>query len=96
MRKCKLHPRYKGIRKPKIRGGDCLMNGCECWSIYMNNYPDKKYPNFISGVPMSLNDWRDAGKKAAENLIKNLNSPRSRSNRDRTRFFRSRIDLDPS
>ena len=41
----------------------------------MNNHADEKFPNFISGVPMSLNDWRKAGKEAAERLIKAFNDP---------------------
>ena len=67
---CKLHPKYKGIRKPQANRGDSLSNGCECWGIYMNNHADEKFPNFISGVPMSLNDWRKAGKESAERLMK--------------------------
>ena len=69
---CILHPKYKGIRKPRVNRMDTLANGCECWAIYMNNYPDKKYPDFISGVPRSLNDWRRMGKESAENLMKML------------------------
>jgi len=67
---CKLHPRYKGIRKPKANRGDSLANGCECWGIYMNNHADEKFPDFISGVPRSLNDWRRMGKESAEHLMK--------------------------
>lgn len=61
--KCKLHPKYKAIRKPK--------NCQQCWSIYMNKHPNEKFPNLISGKEMSLNDWRKAGADAADNLIKN-------------------------
>ena len=67
---CKLHPKYKGVRKPRKNRGDSLANGCECWGIYMNTHADEKFPNFISGVPHSLNDWRRMGKESAENLLK--------------------------
>jgi hypothetical protein len=67
---CKLHPKYKGVRKPRGREIDMLSKGCECWSIYLNNHADEKFPDFISGVPRSLNDWRRMGKESAENLVK--------------------------
>ena len=70
MNRCKLHPKYKGVRKPKRHLGEMISLNCQCWSIYMNNHPDEKFPDFISGVPRSLNDWRRMGKESAENLLK--------------------------
>jgi len=67
--RCKLHPKYKGIRKPTKRHVKDL-GICQCWSIYMNNHADEKFPDFISGVPRSLNDWREMGKESAEHLLK--------------------------
>jgi hypothetical protein len=69
-KKCKFHPKYKGVKKPQARNIDILIKGCECWAIYMNNHADEKFPDFISGVPRSLNDWRRMGKESAENLMK--------------------------
>jgi len=74
MQKCKIHPKYQGVEKPKINAGWALENGCECHAIYLNKHPDEKFPNFIGGQMMSLNDWREAGRKASQNLIKNFRS----------------------
>ena len=70
MNKCKLHPKYKGVRKPRANRGDVLSNRCECWAVYLNKHADEKFPDFISGVPRSLNDWRRMGRESAEHLMK--------------------------
>lgn len=70
--KCKLHPTYKGIRRPRIKPNLAMNSNCECWFIYMNAHSDKKYPNLISGKMMSLNDWRIAGREASKNLVDKL------------------------
>jgi hypothetical protein len=71
MRKqCKLHPKYKGVRKPRAKRDLKLLGKCDCWSIYFNKHPNEKFPDFISGVPRSLNDWRRMGKESAERLMK--------------------------
>ena len=68
--KCNLHPRYKGVRKPRKKRDLKLLGKCHCWSIYFNKHPDEKFPDFISGVPRSLNDWCKAGKESADHLMK--------------------------
>ncbi len=65
MKVCKLHPKYKGTRKPTSK-----KNGCICREVY--DYMNKKTPNFISGVMRSPNDYRKGGREAARNLIKNF------------------------
>jgi hypothetical protein len=41
--------------------------------MYWKAHPDKKVPNFLTGKPMSLNDWGKAGRDAAAHLVKVLN-----------------------
>ena len=70
--KCKLHPKYKAVRKPGHRNID-LLRECRCWEMYWKAHPDEKVPNFLTGKPMSLNDWGKAGRDAAAHLVKVLN-----------------------
>jgi hypothetical protein len=35
--KCKKHPKYQGLRKPKILNGDFIAaanSGCTCWGVW--------------------------------------------------------------
>jgi hypothetical protein len=70
--KCKLHPTYKAIRKPRISKSFENIQDCNCWKMYLEKHADEKFPNFISGKMMSHNDWANAAKEAAQNLMKHF------------------------
>lgn len=71
--KCQVHPKYKGLREPRIALTMHNLTFCTCWRIYLKKHPNKKYPNFITGKPMSYNDWGKAGAEAGKKLKPFLN-----------------------
>ena len=70
--KCKIHPKYKGLRKPRVKSNSKNIISCSCWGVYYDRNSQSMISNPLTGQKnwITHEEWIKRGHEAGKRLAR--------------------------